>query len=945
MFNLRKKVICLTSAASLAATTVIVPTGTPVYAKSEPIEMKSVELDDWTIGLYMCGSNLESMGMSASGDIIEILESEVPDKFNEDVNILIQTGGSKEWHFKKTYSEKLAAKGLSEKEIDQIIPKEIDANKIQEYKVNFKHEYIDDEGKKQTIPTIEFIRDVAEYKEGDKEVCMGNQKYLESFLNDMYKDYPAEHNMLDLWNHGGGITVGVCLDENTPDDCLTLRELLATLDTTDTKGDNKLDIIGYDACIMSNYESWNKLSAYADYGVGSLTSEPADGWYYTPVIEELGKNYTNKNYTSRKLSECIVGAYEDYYKEGGIYDQNNVAEEENDDLDTRDDEYSDEEDDENSNADAMLCAVNLKGLNNSTPVFGELSESLLKLYADNEGYEALRTKFAEKSFAYTSFLWNSNIIGINDFLDAIDEVAEARIEEIGDSKKGYDPIYKDLYEKELKQTKAVRESINNNIVKAYNGHEGNVYEKSGSMSIFFPDYLKVRDKMAYFTVDEYAEYAVDSRYALYTYYAYNNCRDFDFLEEDYTSTFGYDAQTDEFTVSFPSEATETVGVSYGKILEKDGKYYLAGSKGISPENATSGIVRDSINDTHFEIDDMIVQCEEDDDNYAATGKYNGKDATFTFSYDDEKGKYVLALVVTKDGQLLLTFNEGDAIVLNGNEYDSVDEDIINNELPTTVTREFVLSANESFVDEEGIQNFTLPIKKVKDQGEVHALLINMHNKMGFLYGLIPEDFVRTEFRLVNYSKLKAFADSKITIAQDEFELTGEKIEPKVLFDGKMDKFVEGEDYEVEYEDNIGLGTARVIIRGLGDCELFGEKVIEFNIVKVKNADGKVVYKTVVVKSPKKVKINSVKNNKKKALTVKWRKVKGVSGYEVKIARNKKFTKSKKVKIVKNVKKTSLTIKKLKKKTYFVKVRAYKLDPNGKKVYGSWSKVKKIKLRK
>ena len=173
----------------------------------------------------------------------------------------------------------------------------------------------------------------------------------------------------------------------------------------------------------------------------------------------------------------------------------------------------------------------------------------------------------------------------------------------------------------------------------------------------------------------------------------------------------------------------------------------------------------------------------------------------------------------------------------------------------------------------------------------------------------------------------------------------ERIEPTVLFDGRKDKFVEGEDYEVEYEDNIGLGTGRVIIRGLGDYELFGEKVIEFNIVKVKNADGKIVYKTVVVKAPKKVKIKSVKNNKKKALTVKWNKVKGASGYEVKLARNKKFTKGKKVKTVKNGKKLSLTIKKLKKKTYFVKVRAYKLDPNGKKVYGDWSKVKKLKLRK
>ena len=58
--------------------------------------------------------------------------------------------------------------------------------------------------------------------------------------------------------------------------------------------------------------------------------------------------------------------------------------------------------------------------------------------------------------------------------------------------------------------------------------------------------------------------------------------------------------------------------------------------------------------------------------------------------------------------------------------------------------------------------------------------------------------------------------------------------------------------------------------------------------------------------------------------------------------NKKFKKAK----TKTAKKTNLTIKKLKKKkTYYVRVRAYTLDASGKKVPGQWSAVKKVVIKK
>ena len=98
-----------------------------------------------------------------------------------------------------------------------------------------------------------------------------------------------------------------------------------------------------------------------------------------------------------------------------------------------------------------------------------------------------------------------------------------------------------------------------------------------------------------------------------------------------------------------------------------------------------------------------------------------------------------------------------------------------------------------------------------------------------------------------------------------------------------------------------------------------------------------------VKKPAKVKITKAKNVKTKKLTVKWKKTSKAKGYQIQIASNKKFTKGKKTK---TLSKTTYSFKKLKKNMYYyVRVRAYVYNSNHKKVYGSWSAVKKVKIKK
>lgn len=94
-------------------------------------------------------------------------------------------------------------------------------------------------------------------------------------------------------------------------------------------------------------------------------------------------------------------------------------------------------------------------------------------------------------------------------------------------------------------------------------------------------------------------------------------------------------------------------------------------------------------------------------------------------------------------------------------------------------------------------------------------------------------------------------------------------------------------------------------------------------------------------APKAVKGLLVTNEKPLKLIISWTSDNTVKGYEVQYAMNKKFKKSVKKK---NVKVNYLIIKKTKKaKTYYVRVRAYKLQGK-KKIYSKWTKIKKIKIK-
>ncbi len=112
------------------------------------------------------------------------------------------------------------------------------------------------------------------------EINCGDPTQLVSFAKWAMTTYPADHYFLDLWDHGDGIE-GVCWDQSQGDDQLTIKELGSALSQITNNGAKKLDIIGFDACLMSTIEVSYEMAPYANYMLASEITEPGSGWDYS----------------------------------------------------------------------------------------------------------------------------------------------------------------------------------------------------------------------------------------------------------------------------------------------------------------------------------------------------------------------------------------------------------------------------------------------------------------------------------------------------------------------------------------------------------------------------------------------------------------------------------------------------------------------------------------
>lgn len=135
------------------------------------------------------------------------------------------------------------------------------------------------------------------------------------------------------------------------------------------------------------------------------------------------------------------------------------------------------------------------------------------------------------------------------------------------------------------------------------------------------------------------------------------------------------------------------------------------------------------------------------------------------------------------------------------------------------------------------------------------------------------------------------------------------------------------------------GRKGYVLKGWYTKKTGGTKVTTSTVI---NKDQTLYAQWTKVSKPAKVKKPTLKNVKGKKMSVTYKKVTGAKGYQIVYSTNAKFKGAKKT----TASALNKSIKGLKKgKTYYVKVRAYKLDSLNNKIYGSYSSVSKIKIKK
>ena len=186
-------------------------------------------------------------------------------------------------------------------------------------------------------------------------VNTGDPKSLTDFIDWGIDNYPADHYLLVLWNHGQGwddtdifagerhrgvrrlasrvsrhalfrppvrkllkdananpIARAILIDDNAKD-FLDNHEMTKVLAAMAKKLGRKLDILGMDACLMSMAEIGYEISPSTEFTVGSEQTDPGQGWPYEPILGALA---THPAMTPRDLGTLIVDKYLASYKSG-----------------------------------------------------------------------------------------------------------------------------------------------------------------------------------------------------------------------------------------------------------------------------------------------------------------------------------------------------------------------------------------------------------------------------------------------------------------------------------------------------------------------------------------------------------------------------------------------------------------------------------------------------
>ncbi len=120
------------------------------------------------------------------------------------------------------------------------------------------------------------------------ELSMGDPQTLYDFVAWAVSKYPSEHYVLLLSDHGSGWYGGWYDDEPDEGDWLSMPELDAALAAVVADaGIDAFELVGFDACLMSEVEVMSALAPHARYAVASEEVSTSLGFSYASLLQQL----------------------------------------------------------------------------------------------------------------------------------------------------------------------------------------------------------------------------------------------------------------------------------------------------------------------------------------------------------------------------------------------------------------------------------------------------------------------------------------------------------------------------------------------------------------------------------------------------------------------------------------------------------------------------------
>ena len=153
------------------------------------------------------------------------------------------------------------------------------------------------------------------------EVNMSDWQVLAQFGVWAVQNYPARHYAFIMWDHGAGWKAGppkpvfksFSMDDNpgggggADEISISNGDYARALQAISAAIGDKIDIVGFDACLMGMWEVAEASAPYARYLVASEETEPGPGWAYDGFLPALIQDPLNTS--ALALGRLIADAY------------------------------------------------------------------------------------------------------------------------------------------------------------------------------------------------------------------------------------------------------------------------------------------------------------------------------------------------------------------------------------------------------------------------------------------------------------------------------------------------------------------------------------------------------------------------------------------------------------------------------------------------------------